>query len=359
MKILHVVTLSELGGSQSVIISLSVAAVADGHKVMVVASSGGGLWEILPQEVQQWPIDTLTREINPFCDFKTYRKLKKIYRKFCPDVIHLHSSKIGVLGRIAFPRDKIIYTVHGFDSIRIAYRRFLPLEKILQRSCAHIVAVSRYDYMNLIAEGISRSVTYIYNGIEDYQSILSQPLPATIESYGKRIEAGKSFAVICIARISPQKKFDLFCEVAQSLIEQDIDFYWIGNKEVPGNLPENVHCLGEIPNAHQLIPYSDLFFLPSHYEGLPISILESLCYGVPVIASDVGGVPEILNGKNGFSLKNDVEAFRQVILYYKTKKAIHKSAGNEARLSFLSHFTVNRMYRSYLALYESILRSRS
>ncbi len=354
MKILHVVTLSELGGSQSVIVSLSKAAIVDGHRVMVAASANGDLWNILPEKVEKWPIATLKREVNLVKDIQSYLELKRIQREFCPDVIHLHSSKIGVLGRLAFPSRKIIYTVHGFDSIRIAYRHFLPIEKFLKRKGSHIVAVSRYDYENLLAEGIHCNVTAIYNGIEDYQLLPDKPLSVAMEDIGRRIKENSAFSVMCIARISPQKNFDLFCQVAHSFIGQGVDFYWIGNKEQPPNLPENVTCLGEIPTAHYLLPHANLFFLPTEYEGMPISILEALCYGVPVVASAVGGIPETLDGKNGFALPNEVTPFREKILHLRNNKTTYDEASREARASYLRNFTIGKMYGAYLALYKKV-----
>jgi glycogen synthase len=89
----------------------------------------------------------------------------KLYLQYKPDIIHLHSSKAGILGRLAFPKSKIVYTVHGFDSIRLAYRKFLPLERFLQRRCKAIVGVSHYDENNLKDEHITHNIVCVYNGI--------------------------------------------------------------------------------------------------------------------------------------------------------------------------------------------------
>jgi glycosyltransferase involved in cell wall biosynthesis len=332
---------------------------AEGHTVMVAASAGGELWKILPEQVLIWPIKSLKRAISPLDDFKTYLEIRRIYKVYQPDVIHLHSSKIGFLGRLAFPKHRTLYTVHGFDSVRIAFRRFLFVEKALQFRVAHIVGVSQYDFKNLIAEGITNSVSYIYNGIFDHYSETrhshpNDPVPQTLDARNK-----KSFSVLCIARLSPQKRFGLFCEVARLLANHDIDFYWIGNKETPENLPENVHCLGEIPNAYRLMASAHLFFLPTDYEGMPISILEALCYGIPVVASDVGGIKEVLNGKNGVALENNAKTFAAQILHYKENPELYQQAQLQARNSYLEHFTVEKMYNSYKYLYQSMIKSGS
>ena len=319
---------------------------------MVAASAGGDLWHILPNRVLKWPIQTLRRNISPLNDLRTYLELKKIYLEFRPDVVHLHSSKIGFLGRLAFPTHKIIYTVHGFDSIRVAYRRFLFFEKLLQYRARYIVTVSQYDRDNLLAEGIGNNVVCIYNGVSDYQTQAKVAKPVSTLPTLPNIDG--RFAVICIARLAPPKNFVLFCEIAQSLVEEGINFYWVGNKEQPAGIPKNVYCLGKIPNAHTLISEANLFLLPTNYEGMPVSILESLCYGIPALASDVGGISEVLNGGNGFVLKNDVEVFRQAIRNYKSDRGAYEKARIKARKSYLQNFTVSQMHKAYLTLYETV-----
>ncbi|GGM77311.1 glycosyl transferase [Dyadobacter beijingensis] len=354
MKILHVITLAELGGAQSVVINLARESVNDGHEVMVASSEDGELWKVLPSEVGQWKISPLQRSISISKEHKVVNELRRIYRIFKPDVVHLHSSKIGILGRLAFPGKKIIYTVHGFDSIRVAFRKFLHLERVLQRRAKHIVGVSKYDYKNLLNEGIKKNVSYIYNGITDYSADTPENLDKDYERVTDMIRSKTGFKVMCIARISPQKKFELFCEVANLLADQNIHFFWIGNKDHMPDLPANAYCLGEAEDAHRFLKYADLFMLPSNYEGMPMSILEALCYSVPVIASDVGGVGEVLNGLNGKALPNTASEFAQQILHYASHPAELTKAKTEARKSYEAYFTVGAMYRMYLSLYKSI-----
>lgn len=355
MKILHVITLSELGGAQSVLLNLAISAMADGHEVMVASSEGGDLWKELPVKVQKKVVPSLKREIHLSLDWKVVGELKKINAEFKPDVVHLHSSKIGMLGRIAFPSRKIVYTVHGFDSIRLAFRKFLYLEKLMQYRTRFIVAVSKYDFDNLKSEGISRNVQYIYNGISDYPQQVSLALPDSALINAKDIlQKDDAFKVLSIARLAPPKRFDLFCEIARQFNSNDVHFYWVGNKVPVENLPENVFCLGEVPNAHQLLPFSNLFTLCSDYEGMPMSILEALSYGVPVVASNVGGISEVLNSKNGFSVENQSILFAAEIEKFRTNYEFYNTAQIEARESYLSNFTVSRMYQYYLKLYNQI-----
>jgi glycosyltransferase involved in cell wall biosynthesis len=169
MRILQAITLADLGGAQSVLINLSKRLIDDGHEVFIVSEAEGPMWDMLPEKVSKIKIKSLQRSIHLQKDLKVILQLRKIYRQYNPDVVHLHSSKMGLLGRLAFPKSKIVYTVHGFDSIRVAYRKFLFIEKLLSNRAMYIIGVSRYDYNNFMTEKLGESnISYIYNGVTDY-----------------------------------------------------------------------------------------------------------------------------------------------------------------------------------------------
>ena len=128
MRILQVITLCELGGAQSVVINLA-NKLSENHEVIVAAGEGDGkMFTMLNDRVKQERLPHLLRALSPKNDMLTIFDMRKLYNKYKPDIIQLHSSKAGMLGRIAFPTKKVVYTVHGFDSIRLAYRKFLPIE---------------------------------------------------------------------------------------------------------------------------------------------------------------------------------------------------------------------------------------
>lgn len=346
MKILQVITLCELGGAQSVVSNLSNELVARGHEVIVAAGEGDGkMFDLLDPRVVVERVPSLVRRLSPCNEPKAIYGLRQIYKKYNPDIIHLHSSKAGILGRIAFPKRKTVYTVHGFDSIRLAYRRFLPLERILQNRCAAIAAVSQYDVDNLLAEGITHNVRCIYNGIKAPQRLASNPFARMQTSDSK---------VLCIARFSPPKKMDLFAEVAALMPE--CSFIWIGNQEEPTQkFPNNVTFMGNIPGAGAYTRYADVFMLPSNYEGLPMVIIEALACGTPVVASAVGGIPELLDGANGYAVENNAakmaDKIREVLNARKQSDAMSERAVETYRKSF----TVFRMADEYEKLYNDIL----
>jgi len=341
MKILHVITRSDLGGAQTVVINLANSMCKD-NDITVVAGEDGPMWKALDNRIKKIKIDEIVREVSINKDLTALFKLYKINKDLNPDVIHLHSSKIGVLGRLAFPKNKIVYSVHGFDSIRLAHRKFLPIEKLLKNRCKAIVLASDYDKQNIIREGITSNLHIVYNGTYTPKQIEGLVIDG-LEKYKK--------TVMCIARISPQKRFETFIAVAKLLPQYA--FVWIGAEKIYEDLPGNVFCLQGIPNAKKYIQLADIFVLPTNYEGVPIVIIDALSYGKPVISSDVGGISEIvLNNENGYVINNEDEIFTEKIKYILENDNIYQKFSDKSNEIFQNKLTVNEMVAQYLNIYK-------
>lgn len=343
MTILQIITKSELGGAQSVVINLSNRLIEE-HKVIVVAGEGDGkFFNELDSRIVKIHCRTLVRAISPLNEIKTILFFRKIYKQYHPDVVHLHSSKAGLLGRIVFPSSKIVYTVHGFDSIRLAFRRFLPLEKMLQYRSKAIVGVSQYDCQNLVSENINNNVTLVYNGIHD----CSLPNVDMIKTLSVKYKD----KVLCIARISPPKRVDLFMEVAKLM--PDVAFVWIGNLDKVEKHPDNVFFWGNVPHSGYQCRFFDVFMLPSNYEGLPIVILEAMSCGLPIVASNVGGISEIVKDKvNGYTVDNDANLFAAKLSEILDNKELKGRMGKMSRQMYLEHFSDEVMASKYMKLYK-------
>lgn len=344
MKIFQIITSTDLGGAQSVVVNLANELCKD-HEVIVAAGEGDGkMWKLLAPSIKREEISSLHRALSPINEIKTLFALRRLYGKYKPDIIHLHSSKVGILGRIAFPKLKIVYTVHGFDSIRIAYRQYLPLERILQGYCKMIVGVSEYDGWNLRGEGIRRNVRVIYNGISIPCALGGDPFVG-IRGYVRK--------VLCIARLFPPKRVDLFLEVAARLPRYA--FIWIGNQyEYTQEHPSNVFFMGSLHNAGAYNEYADLFMLPSNYEGLPMTIIEAMAFGKPVVASNVGGISEIVvNGENGYTVENVPDTFAEKIEYILESNDIYSQFSRNALKRFEEDLTVDKMVGEYLKIYKA------
>ena len=347
MKIMLVITRSELGGAQTVVVQLA-NALCQEHDVVLVAGEGDGkMWELVDKRVTRESLPHLQRALSPKHDILAAIALRKLYRRHRPDVVHLHSSKAGTLGRIVLPRKRTLYTIHGFDSVRVAFRKFLPVERMLQHRTSAIVGVSNYDSHNMTIEGITKRISTIYNGIKtpDTSNIAEVDI---FNRYNK--------VVLCIARTDAPKQPQLFIDVARLMPEYG--FVWIGNQQEMtqyGELPTNCHFLGNILNAGAYCSCADLFMLPSNYEGLPMVIIEAMSLGKPVVASDVGGISEIVrNGTNGYVVENNAEAFATRIKEILEDSAKYEAFARASREIYNAELTVEKMVRSYLTIYESL-----
>lgn len=346
MRILEVITLTELGGAQSVVANLANELTERGHEVIVAGGEGDGkMFELLRPEVRRERVKGLRRSIAPVDEVRALWELRRLWRRYRPDVVQLHSSKAGLLGRVAFPSKRVVYTVHGFDSIRLAYRKFLPLERLMQRRCAAIAGVSRYDEVHMREEGLTRNVSFVYNGIpEPPRTLKNDPFEDLREQFAGGV-------VLCIARLAYPKNHELFLETARRM--PDTAFVWIGNQERPDfDVPGNCRFAGNILNAGEYCRYADVFYLPSNYEGLPIVILEAMACGCPVVASKVGGIPEMLDGRNGFAVENRVEEAVEAIGKVMARREEFATA---ARATYERNFTVGRMADGYLRIFDLLV----
>lgn len=350
MKIFQIITVSEYGGAQTIVANL-IKTLGSQHQIFVLYGGDGEAWDALGNGFKKIKLNNHRKEVS-WRDIGLLMKLFYYRIKYRPDVVHLHSSKMGALGRIAFNKKSIVYTVHGFDSIRKAFSRFLIVEKLLKNRANKIVGVSQYDVDSMREEGIFENVEKVYNGVSDRSMSSGLELADPFTEKLDEIKRTYPRIIMCISRISKQKKFDLFLDVAKRMPEYA--FVWIGNKTEVLDVPNNVFCLGETQAACSYLKYADLFILPSNYEGLPMSLLEALAYGVPVVASAVGGVTEVLNGENGFAVNNNIDIFEEKIKYILSDQDVLNKMSESARKSYLANFTIEKMIEGYTSIFDII-----
>jgi len=319
------------------------------HEVIVAVGEGDGkMWDTVSPNVIREYCPHLQRAVSLKNDLLAAIELRRLYKKYKPDIIHLHSSKAGTLGRLVFPSKNLVYTVHGFDSVRLAFRKFLPIERFLQRFCSAIVAVSEYDRRNLINEGIVNYVSTVYNGIVK---------PSADNLVGLDIMSKYDKIVLSIARVFPQKNPKLFVDIARLLPEYG--FIWIGNQReiTEFDLPSNCHFVGNVSNAGAYCAFADIFVLTSNYEGLPMTIIEAMSHGKPIISSDVGGVSEIVhNGENGYVLPNCASIFAEKIKYVLENDEVYNSMAKISECIFYDRLTVDKMVDGYIKIYNEIIK---
>ncbi|MGL5964978.1 MAG: glycosyltransferase, partial [Fusobacteriaceae bacterium] len=230
--------------------------------------------------------ENATREVNLKKDFLAAKELSKILLQKNYDKIHLHSSKAGfigrVVGRLKNQQDKIIYTTHGVSFLRkdvsnLKNSLYILFEKIGMYMGGDIIACSKSEADYMIEKGI-RKANYIYNGIET-----PKELP-TVQKDKDIIN------IVTLGRITYQKNPKLFNEIAEQFLDDKrIKFTWIGDGELKHELKSsNINITGWKNQKEVLeeLCKGDVYLSTSLWEGLPLSVLQAMSVGLPLILSD-------------------------------------------------------------------------
>lgn len=303
--------------------------------------------EMFAKNVVFIPWKNAQREMNPLEDLKAlwelYRILKNIENI---DVIHLHSSKAGFLGRIVScllgKANKTIYTPHAISFLRLDVsskkrKIFILMEKFASFFGGKIVACSKSEKEAIEEQGI-KNVTFINNGIK----------PLQIE---KKVNTSDKVTIISVGRLSIQKNPKLFNEIAVEFKDNpNIQFVWCGDGELKSELTSpNIKCTGwiERKELENYLANADIYLSTSLWEGLPLSVLEAMSIGLPVVLSDCVGNRDLVEN-NGFLYNNKFEAVKYINELL--KKNIFM-LGINSRKFVREEFNIENMKNSYLKIY--------
>ena len=309
-------------------------------------------------------VKDFTRPISPKKDIKAFMELKKIAKDFKPDVIHLHSSKAGVLGRIAFAFGKtpLFYTPHGYSFLMQGVggktkAMYYTIEWMLAKLPCTTISCSVGEHQQTLT--LTHRAALVNNGIDtrELDEILAssqdtQPLVPLKESILKGKNAP---CVYTLGRICVQKNPQLFQQMAQLLPE--FDFLWIGDGELREVLSApNITITGwtNRQQALALAQKANYFVLPSLWEGLPISLLESMYLRKPCLVSNVIGNRDVVeHGKNGF-IGDTAEQFAQSVRVL-SNPHLCQSICDTAFQDVMEHYTVETMAAGYHEIYNKAM----
>lgn len=248
-------------------------------------------------------VESFGREISLKNDFKAYFELKRIIKDVNPQVVHLHSSKAGFLGRFAAncKKRRVIYNPHGFsflmeDCSALKRKAYRIIEKAATINRAVTVGCSKGEYQE--AKKLNKRAVWINNGVNISKLDKICPEVTPIQE--------TSFKVCTLARIGYQKQPGVFNKIAEKLPETE--FTWIGDGELRTELSSpNIKITGWLKkdDAVDLMTKHSVFMLTSAWEGLPISLLEAMYMGrICVVSNCIGNRDVIKNGVNGFVCNN-------------------------------------------------------
>ncbi|MFZ5590688.1 MAG: glycosyltransferase family 4 protein [Bacillota bacterium] len=371
MKICHVITLAEFGGAQKIVYSLARGQAEKGHQVTVIAAAEGELWQWLraAEGIECIKVPQLVREISPGRDLLALYWLWRFFRRQRPDVVHCHSSKAGILGRLAARLAGVpakVFTVHGWSFYAPTHpliRKFyIWLEKIAAHWGDALVFVSEADCRAAAREGIaSRLNLTIHNGLPWRQQMERQKARRCLGLPLKRLIIGT------VGRLSEPKNPLYVLEVLAELAKQmDFLFLWVGDgplataarKKATGlGISEHCRFVGYQEDPGPWLAAMDVFILLSRFEGLPLVIIEAMQQGVPVVAHAVGGIDELVKeGVNGFLISpGDKAAAVTRLKELVESPELAAALGQQGREIAMASFTQETMLEKYLAVYKKLL----
>jgi glycosyltransferase involved in cell wall biosynthesis len=362
MNILFIITRADaIGGAQVHVKDLAVALQKDRHKVLVLTGEKGIYNEDLKQlGVESVACECLKKQINPIADGKSLRYILNIIDLFKPDLIAAHSSKTGILGRLASQITKVpcVFTAHGWSfttGIPEPGRTiYLWLEKSTAFLADKIICVSEYDRQIGLKAGMnSQKLLTIHNGMEDI----------AVELRAKPEQSQPMIKVAMVARFDRQKDHATLVEAFKDL---NAELILVGDgpsldktrqRVQQLGISDRVSFLGFRQDVAEILAEVQIYALISHWEGLPCTIIEAMRAGLPVIASDVGGVKEIvIDRQTGYVVpRSDVFTLRQKLEYLIDNPQARISMGIMGRQKYESQLTFRHMYDRTLIAYQDAI----
>jgi len=381
MRLLYVITRANNGGAQANVRSLAVAAKQAGHEVTVAVGETGWLADALRQKgVETIVLPYLRRSWNPFAALAYVNDLHRLLKKRPMDVVHFHSSNalLGILAvrSLKAPKPKTVATIHGLSALhpgwkkselaRATYRLFM---RFVLHLADKIIYVCWSDLETAMTHDLSdpKKSIVIHNGVAETERLSREEARRKLigqDAEMLRCLDAKCFIIGTVARLDYPKNLEMLIEAAEKLrTEKKYRFVVIGGdgdetdniKKLIGDKHlEDIFLLaGEIPDAARLIPAFDVFALTSRFEGLPYAVLEAALAKVPIVATNVGGVGEIIEHRVSGRLvqSGDAAALAREIDILAADPTLADRQKRAAYAKVLQDFNEAKMDEEILALY--------
>ena len=325
-------------------------------------------------------VPALVQPVNPPRDAWALLSLSRIVREFRPHIVHTHTAKAGFVGRaaavISHPRPLIVHTYHGhvlegyFGAAKSQlYRR---LEALLGRWSDRLIGVSQATVDDLVRLRIAPR--------ERFRVV---PLGLDLERYARlgdrerregRAELGVSDdqrLLTYVGRIVPIKRLDVLLESVHLALRggAPIRLAVVGDGETRAALERmatalgisaRVSFLGYRGDLHAILAATDVAVLSSDNEGTPVSLIEAAAAGVPAVATDVGGVSEVVTRDTGrLAARGDATGLATAISEVAGDDGLRRMMGAKARARACERYSIARLIRDIEALYGELLATRT
>ena len=387
-RILFVITQSAMGGAQRFLYNL-LAQINDRYDIKVAVGSDGGnelIERIKLLNIEVSVLENLKREISPAKDIKACFEIRDLINQFRPNTLFLLSSKAGFLGSLAsrFLIDHSSFVI-SHSSLKVIYRiggwsfndpwpnwkkkLWINLERISAPWKDVIIVNNERDYNQAKELKIKprEKMALIYNGLDIYKMEFIPREEARLKLFEKiSRHSGRIFQtetiIGTVANLYPAKGLATLIEVAEHFKNNNtMVFFIIGGGPEYHNLKlkienlkleKKVYLLGNIPNAKEYLQAFDVFVLPSAKEGFPWALIEAMAARLPVIATRVGAIPEIIEDRqNGFIVNpNKPEQIAKTITEIINSDYLKKELAIQAHQTVLFKFTEDKMIKEIESL---------
>jgi glycosyltransferase involved in cell wall biosynthesis len=359
MRVLHIIARLNVGGTARYITRL--AEELPKHKIETFVATGfvQGSEQEDPsaKNLKVIRIPSLGRQINPIKDHFAFKQLLKVVNEVKPDIVHTHTFKAGYIGRIktkeinraAGKQVKFVHTFHGhlFDDPEFSGLKSLIITSFERRFAMRtdaIVTVGAQVAKELLEREIGQpeQFTNIPPGVDALKLPTAKPRTKITIGWIARVTGVKNpLRALEIAKLFPDEQF--LIAGGGDLLEQ-----------VRAQAPKNTKVLGWT-DAAKLFAASDIIFSTSENEGMPIALIEAQLASKPVVATNVGGVSEVvLNNKTGFVTKRNTQELAKALEKLINSKALRTAQGKAAKAHATKAFSVEKMISAHVSLYKKL-----
>jgi glycosyltransferase involved in cell wall biosynthesis len=369
MKICHVITRMIVGGAQENTLLTIKGHIEKGHEVVLVTGFSPGREGELLKNVEMpdfkiVEIPEMVRELSPLKDYQALRKLRRYFKEEKFDVVHTHSSKAGIIGRIAARQagvPVVVHTVHGqaFHAYEKPWKKLLYIaaERIAAKYCDKIYAVAQAMIDQCVEAKVAPREKYmvVYSGMDTAAFANAR---RDMELRRKLGIPENAQVIATVARLFPMKGYEEMLPAAAQLVKKfpDLHFLPVGDgpmfdelqKEIAAlGMSDRFHFAGLVP-PHKVCDYiaqADLLWHLSLHEGLPRAVVQALAVGIPAIGYKLDGTPEVvLNGETGYvTPPQDVDAVVRYSSELLADSTLRQQMGEKGKALVIERFAWRRM----------------
>lgn len=374
-KVVFLITKSNFGGAQKYVYELALAARERGWSVVVACGGtgekGAGLGmlatKLTEANISVLPITHFMRNMSFGDDFSAFFEVKRIIKEERPDVLHVTSSKAGGIGALAgrlLRVPTIIFTSHGLtvDEVwRPKWQRALiyGMTWLTLHLSHYSIMISKETYERARSmPAMKQKIRFIKNGVAPVNFISRETARQEL-----KLTVGDHHTIIGgIGELHPNKNWTAVINAVATL-PSHVHLAIIGSGEEHNqlhhqveqlNLTDRVHLLGYVPSAVTYLKAFDMFVLPSKKEGLPYVILEAGLAGLPVVASDLPGIRDIItSGEEGFLVEPTPRMLATAIEMLLRDDGLRRRLGSALHEKVTENFSIQHMTDETFALYST------